>query len=166
MFDIFSYFCSKHRLWVHVRTASPRSNKYPQSMFYSKKKKKRKIDIPLHTPVLLQYIQVGYKGVYITQTCYCDDLLHVWDKMQGDEDYHNQCRTWAFASSFFKGSVTGHSILLVSYDWVPDDIGLSIYNWLAALLNREPALSPIVCRINYNRTTWKYMCISLQFMHQ
>ena len=21
--DIFSYFCSKHRLWVHVRTASP-----------------------------------------------------------------------------------------------------------------------------------------------
>ena len=31
---IFSYFCSKHRLWVLVRTASPRrggSNEYPQS---------------------------------------------------------------------------------------------------------------------------------------
>ena len=26
--DIFSYFCSKHRLWVFVRTAS-----YPQYMF-------------------------------------------------------------------------------------------------------------------------------------
>ena len=24
IFDIFSYFCSKHRLWVHVRTASMR----------------------------------------------------------------------------------------------------------------------------------------------
>ena len=23
-FLLFSYFCSKHRLWVHVRTASPR----------------------------------------------------------------------------------------------------------------------------------------------
>ena len=32
--------CSKHRLWVHVRTASP-SNEYPQSMFWSKNKKNR-----------------------------------------------------------------------------------------------------------------------------
>ena len=34
----FSYFCSKHRLWVLVRTASTRrggSNEYPQSMFLS-----------------------------------------------------------------------------------------------------------------------------------
>ena len=49
----FSYFCSKHRLWVHVRTASARlggCNEYPQSMFWSKNKK---IDIPLHTPVFL-----------------------------------------------------------------------------------------------------------------
>ena len=39
-FDIFliSYFCSKHRLWVHVRTGS---NEYPQSMFWSKNKKNR-----------------------------------------------------------------------------------------------------------------------------
>ena len=37
--DIFSYFCSKHRLWVHVRTASVR--------------RIRKIGIPLHTPVFL-----------------------------------------------------------------------------------------------------------------
>ena len=35
-FLYFSYFCSKHRLFVHVRTASSR-----QSMFLSKNKKKR-----------------------------------------------------------------------------------------------------------------------------
>ena len=44
-FDIFSYFCSKHRLWLHVRTASRRrfrtaSNEYPESMFWSKHKNK------------------------------------------------------------------------------------------------------------------------------
>ena len=37
MFDIFLIFCSKHRLWVHVRTAS----EYPQSMFWSINKKNR-----------------------------------------------------------------------------------------------------------------------------
>ena len=37
----FSYFCSKHRLWVLVRTASPRggSKEYPQSMFEQKYEK-------------------------------------------------------------------------------------------------------------------------------
>ena len=35
--DIFSYFCSKHRLWVLVRTVSVR--RYPQSMFLSRNKK-------------------------------------------------------------------------------------------------------------------------------
>ena len=54
IFDIFSYFCSKHRLWVRVRTASP-SNEYPQSMF---RVKIRKIGIPLHTPILLYKIGV------------------------------------------------------------------------------------------------------------
>ena len=34
-FDIFSYFCSKHRMWVHG------SKEYPQSMFWSKNKNKR-----------------------------------------------------------------------------------------------------------------------------
>ena len=34
----FSYFCSKHTLWVHVRTASL-SNEYPQCMFLIKNKK-------------------------------------------------------------------------------------------------------------------------------
>ena len=40
-FWYFSYFCSKHRLWVLVRTASPSrggSYEYPQSMFSSKNK--------------------------------------------------------------------------------------------------------------------------------
>ena len=36
----FSYFCSKHRLWVLVRTASlRRSNEYPQSIFEQKYEK-------------------------------------------------------------------------------------------------------------------------------
>ena len=36
-----SYYCSKHRLWVHVRTASGGSNVYPQSMFWSKNKENK-----------------------------------------------------------------------------------------------------------------------------
>ena len=35
-----SYFCSKHRFWVLIRTAQQGgSNEYPQSMFLSKNKK-------------------------------------------------------------------------------------------------------------------------------
>ena len=37
------------------------SNEYPQSMFWSKNKKK---GIPLHSPVLPKFIKVGFKGVY------------------------------------------------------------------------------------------------------
>ena len=33
----------------------------------------RKIGISLHTPVLL-YIKVGFKGVYITRTCFRDGI--------------------------------------------------------------------------------------------
>ena len=37
---IFFLFCSKHRLWIHVRTAHlGGSYEYSQSMFYSKNKK-------------------------------------------------------------------------------------------------------------------------------
>ena len=43
----------------------------------------RKIGIPLHTPVLLYipqfcYIKVGYKGVYIAQTCFPDEKHHLY----------------------------------------------------------------------------------------
>ena len=46
------------------------SNEYPQSMFWSKNKKNR------YTPRIPQfcYIKVGFKGVYITRTCYPDAL--------------------------------------------------------------------------------------------
>ena len=61
-FFYFPYFGSKHRLWVHVRTASPRreavSNEYPQSMFWSKK---GKLGIPLQTPVFPLY-KSGVQG--------------------------------------------------------------------------------------------------------
>ena len=44
------------------------SNEYPQSMFWSKNKKKY--------PCIPQffYIKVGFKGVYITRTCFPDDM--------------------------------------------------------------------------------------------
>ena len=60
--DIFLIFAPKHRLWVPVRTAS----EYPQSMFWSKNKKNR------YTPAYPSffYIKVGFKGVYITPTCF------------------------------------------------------------------------------------------------
>ena len=45
------------------------SNEYPQSMFWSKNKKNR------YTPHIPQffYIKVGFKGVYISRTCFPDD---------------------------------------------------------------------------------------------
>ena len=47
------------------------SNEYPQSMFRSKTKKNR------YTPCIPQfcYIKVGFKGVYITRTCFRDGLM-------------------------------------------------------------------------------------------
>ena len=59
-FHIFSYFCSKHILWVLVRT--PRrggSNENPQSMFLSRNKKNTVY------PCKTQFysIKVGFKGV-------------------------------------------------------------------------------------------------------
>ena len=53
------------------------SNEYPQSMFWSKNKKKYVY------PCILQfyYIKVGYEGVYIARTCFPDGIksrtLHV-----------------------------------------------------------------------------------------
>ena len=51
---------------VHVRA----SNEYPQFSFYSKNKK----NVHLCKPKFY-YINVGCKGVYITRTCYPDDLF-------------------------------------------------------------------------------------------
>ena len=55
-FDIFSYFCSKHRLWVHVRTAE-----FPQFMFLSRNMKNNIY------PCKPQFysIKVGFKGLKI-----------------------------------------------------------------------------------------------------
>ena len=49
------------------------SNEYPQSMFWSKNKKNR------YTPAYPRYcyIKVGFKGVYITRTCFPDDAFQV-----------------------------------------------------------------------------------------
>ena len=47
------------------------SNEYPQSMFWSKNKKKYVYPSKPH----FVYIKVGCKGVFITRTCYPDELL-------------------------------------------------------------------------------------------
>ena len=60
----FSYFCSKHRLWILVRTASLTRggyNEYPQSMFLSRYIKK---NVYFRKPQFY-YIKVGFKGVKI-----------------------------------------------------------------------------------------------------
>ena len=70
-YDIFLFF-SKHRFWVHVRTASSGgSNVYPQSIFMAKIRK----HVYLCTSQFY-YIKVGCKGVYITRTCYNDGVAH------------------------------------------------------------------------------------------
>ena len=55
----FSYFCSKHRLWVLIRTAQwGSSNKYPQAMFLSRNKKNNVYSYKLQ----FYCIKVGFKG--------------------------------------------------------------------------------------------------------
>ena len=73
-FEIFLIFCSKHRLWVHVRRGG--SNEYQQFMFWSKI---IKIGMPLHTPVLRYKIRV--QGVYITRACFHDGKKHKFISM-------------------------------------------------------------------------------------
>ena len=55
---IISYFCSKQ-----VLTGT-------HNLCF--REKIRKIGIPMQTPVL--HIKVGYKGVYITRTCFLDEI--------------------------------------------------------------------------------------------
>ena len=55
----FSYFCSKHRLWISLEP--PRwggSNEYPQSMFLSRNKKNNVYP----SKPQFYYIKVGFKG--------------------------------------------------------------------------------------------------------
>ena len=58
--DIFSYFCSKHRSWVHVRTASLLEP--PQSMFWNKNKQ------IMYTPVNPSFTiqKWGVRGIRYT----------------------------------------------------------------------------------------------------
>ena len=66
-FDIFNIF-AQNIVWGYTLEPPRRggSKEYPHFMFWNKNKK---IGIPLHTPVFL------YKsGVYMTRTCYPDEL--------------------------------------------------------------------------------------------
>ena len=57
-FWYFSYFCTKHRLWVLVRI---RSNEYPQSMFLGRNKKNNVYPCKHQ----FYHIKVGFTGVKI-----------------------------------------------------------------------------------------------------
>ena len=66
-------------MWVHVRT-----NEYPQSMFWTKNKKKYAY------PYIPQfcYTKGGFKGVYITWICFLDgDILG--SNFTGTKSYRN-----------------------------------------------------------------------------
>ena len=51
------------------------SNEYPQSMFWSKNKRNRYA--PAYPVLLYKIIKVGFKGVYITRTCFRESLITV-----------------------------------------------------------------------------------------
>ena len=70
-FDIFLIFAQN--IYCGYTLEPPRrggSNEYPQSMFWRKNKKNR-----YTYPCITQfyYIKVGYKGVFISRTCFPDD---------------------------------------------------------------------------------------------
>ena len=60
--DIFSYFCSKHRLWVLVRTASARRFYRVPTIYVFDRNKKNNV-YPCKPQ--FYYIKVGFKGVNI-----------------------------------------------------------------------------------------------------
>ena len=68
---MFSYFCSKHRLWVLVRWGG--SNEYPQSTFLIWNKKN---NVNPCKPKFY-YIKVGFNGVKIIKACFRDVYLYI-----------------------------------------------------------------------------------------
>ena len=106
----FSYFCSKHRFWVFVRTTSvSRSNKYPQFMFLSRNKKNNVYPCKPQ----FYYIKVGFKGGqnYIRTFSWCYKICAVRSQsslgtswiaknakfLQVDnKDFHQTARIWVF----------------------------------------------------------------------
>ena len=83
-FWYFSYFCSKHRLWVLVRT-----NEYPQSMFLSRNNKN---NVYLCKPQFY-YIKMGFKGGqnYIGMFSWCSLTYTTNRKLSGQPMQMNSC---------------------------------------------------------------------------
>ena len=71
--DIYSYFCSKHRSWVHVRTASLRRFLLVPTIHALEKKKSVYPCSPQ-----FYYIKVGCKDVFITRTFEQDGIRMHW----------------------------------------------------------------------------------------
>lgn len=75
------------------------------------------------------------------------------------------------ASSFFNGWFTGHSCLLVSQVWTPDDRGRMSCSTVGALRQLKAACSPKIFRINCNFGKYLQMynmiqnCANLSLKH-
>ena len=76
----FPYFCSKHRLWVHVRTALLST----YNLCFGPKI--RKIRIPMHTQ--FYYIKVGLKGLFIVRTGFPDGIHKYGSHDQDGRNVH------------------------------------------------------------------------------
>ena len=69
-FDIFLIFAQNIDCGDTLEPPRRVSNEYPQSMFWSKNKKNR------YTPAYPSFLyKSGFKGVYITRTCFPDDEI-------------------------------------------------------------------------------------------
>ena len=80
----FSYFCSKHRLWVHVRTASVRRLLRVPTIYVLEQKYENNV-YPCKPQIY--YIKVGCKRVYNTRTCSHDDELCVYIQRGNSNKY-------------------------------------------------------------------------------
>ena len=98
-FWYFSYFCSKHRLWVLVKTAY----EYPQSMFLSRNNKNNVFPCKPQ----FYHIKVGFKGVKIIQVCFRDEWWETNDKTNTthettDAQAKENCKRWTALERSYK----------------------------------------------------------------
>ena len=78
MFAIFSYFWSKNRLWVHVRTAEAVLTSI-HNLYFVKKTllcnyNLDVLDVLYPSITQFCYMKVGFEGVHITRTCFRDGV--------------------------------------------------------------------------------------------
>ena len=129
------YFCSKHRLWVLVRTASARrggSYKYLQSMFLSRNKKNNVYPCKPQ----FSYIKVGFKRVKLYRYVFVMDIRH------------QSMRSRTYIELYFKAASEWHALRL------------RFRASKTGLRNPEPHLTPVVFVLSVPR---RFLCCSWFF---